>query len=83
MVKRHEIKQTLGIQRFEFQRKEGQTRQAELLRPWAAFKFPDLFPVSVPCNGREIPKEAKVHIFSAEQLIPAKQMVHGEPALGT
>lgn len=34
------------------------------------------------CEGREIPKEARAHIYSTEQLLPAKQMAHGEWALG-
>lgn len=35
------------------------------------------------CEGREILQETRVRPFSAELLLPAKRMVHGESALGT
>lgn len=49
------IDRILGVWRVEFQRKEGQVKQVEFLRPRAAFLFLDLVPSEhCPWKGVEL-----------------------------
>lgn len=74
----------MRIQRVEFQRKEVSSQAGRASEALGSLL------ISCPsaeralhCAGREIPKEVRVQTFSAEQLLTAKPVGPGEPALST
>lgn len=54
----------VGLRRVKFQRKEGQVKQVEFLRPRAAFLFCDLVLTEhYPWKGAGLPRKQKHMLF--------------------